>query len=403
MVDKQINLLYGFLDELGGIERLIAFQANVLKKDSIFTPKIFFIHIANGKEKLLNEQLGLVSDISIMQPVSNLGKIGNFIRHMLFPNKLYKLPGVIVSHDFLSSRMALKRKEYGYGNYIFFAQHPPNFLYDRSWSWVNNFPRFVAYCGGWILGPLLRKWDKEATLGADVVYVNSQYTKKRIERIYNHPNVKIMFPPISEQFRVCHPDRRRIQKAILEDKGIKKDFIHMHGRMIKDKCPQYGVQAFSLIQNKDIDLVISGTIEEKEKLEALIKEKGINDKVHLLGRVSEEELLALYNHASCFLVTAPKEDWGLTQIEAMSCGTPAVAWADQAGPQEQIIPKVNGLLARPYDIIDMSIMIDRVLETNYNRAKVSKSVDKFKAKKIKEEFLDAVKEAALEYEYKYHA
>jgi hypothetical protein len=50
----------------------------------------------------------------------------------------------------------------------------------------------------------------------------------------------------------------------------------------------------------------------------------------------------------------------------------------------------------------MAMKIDKVLETKYNRNKVSKSVNKFKAKAIKKQFLDAVKELCLEYEYKYH-
>jgi glycosyltransferase involved in cell wall biosynthesis len=298
--------------------------------------------------------------------------------------------------------MLLTRKNRGEGNYIIIAQHPPNFLYDRTWAWVNNLPRFVAYTAGWFLGPLLRKWDKEAMMGADTIYVNSDYTKKRIERIYNHPSVKIMYPPIGDQFYVYSNKERAYLKKVLEEKGIKNDFVLLHGRQIKDKHPEWAIKAFSLMKDTSLSLVISGTIEEKNKLVDLISDLSITNRVHLLGRVSEEELLALYNHAKCFIMAAPKEDFGLTTVEALACGTPAIAWDDGAGPSE-VITKDNGLLAQPYDIIDMSMKLDKLVQKNYDRVKVSKSVDKFKAKKIKEEFLDAVKEAALDYEYKYHA
>jgi hypothetical protein len=261
-MNKQINIVYDFLDEVGGLENVIVFQANTIKQNTDLKPKIFFSHIAKGKEKLLNEQLGLINGIPILKPINGWNKIGNFINHMLFPDRFYKLPGPAISHSFLSSRMLMKRKERGEAPFIFFAQHPPNFLYDRSWTWVNNFPRFVAYIAGLFLGPLLRKWDKEATLSADKIFVNSEHTKKRIEKIYGHKNVEVMFPPIKEEFKVYTGNLKKAYKMVLENKRIKKDFIHMHGRMILDKKPELGIQAFSLIQNKDIDLVISGTIED---------------------------------------------------------------------------------------------------------------------------------------------
>jgi glycosyltransferase involved in cell wall biosynthesis len=238
-------------------------------------------------------------------------------------------------------------------------------------------------------------------MGADMIYVNSSYTKKRIERIYGHKDIQILYPPIDDQFRVCTGDLKKAQKMILEDRGIKKDFVLLHGRQIKDKHPEWAIEAFSKIKDDAYQLVISGTIEEENKLLGLISDLGIKDKVHLLGRVSEEELLALYNHAKCFIMAAPKEDFGLTTVEALACGCPAVAWNDGAGPSE-VITKDNGLLAQPYDIGDLTLKIKSVLNKDYNRLTVSKSVDKFKAKAIKDEFLKAIEKAGLEYEYRYH-
>jgi glycosyltransferase involved in cell wall biosynthesis len=282
--------------------------------------------------------------------------------------------------------------------YIIICQHPPNFLYDRTWAWVNNFPRFVSYVAGGILGPILRKWDKEAMLGADTIYVNSEYTKKRIDKIYNHPNVKIMYPPIGEQFKVYPKEKQSKFKSILLRKGIKNDFILLHGRQIKDKHPEWAIESFSKIKDTSIKLVISGTIEEEKKILDLINDLDIKNRVHILGRVNETELLALYNRAKCFIMAAPKEDFGLTTCEALACGCPAVGWADGAGTSE-ILGWDSDLLAKPYSIDNMARKIDAILKKDYSRLVVSKSVDKFKAKTIKKQFLDAVNELVLDYRY----
>ena len=89
-------------------------------------------------------------------------------------------------------------------------------------------------------------------------------------------------------------------------------------------------------------------------------------------------------------MSAPKEDFGLTPIEAMSCGTPVIAWKDGAGPEETVINGVNGFFAKPYDINDMARKIEKVLDEKWNKEKIRKSIEKFSEPKIKKEFLKAI-------------
>lgn len=50
-----------------------------------------------------------------------------------------------------------------------------------------------------------------------------------------------------------------------------------------------------------------------------------NDTIHFLGRVSDEELVSLYNRATCFIFPSLYEGFGLPTIEAMRCGCPVLA------------------------------------------------------------------------------
>jgi len=52
--------------------------------------------------------------------------------------------------------------------------------------------------------------------------------------------------------------------------------------------------------------------------------KSVQSVVQYLGRVSDEELVRLYNQAVCFIFPSLYEGFGLPPIEAMSCGCPVL-------------------------------------------------------------------------------
>lgn len=49
-----------------------------------------------------------------------------------------------------------------------------------------------------------------------------------------------------------------------------------------------------------------------------------SDHIHFLGRVSDEELVRLYNQAVCFVFPSLYEGFGLPPLEAMACGCPVL-------------------------------------------------------------------------------
>jgi len=52
--------------------------------------------------------------------------------------------------------------------------------------------------------------------------------------------------------------------------------------------------------------------------------------VHLTGRVSDEELAAIYTGAHALLLPSEDEGFGLTAVEALACGTPVAAFDSPA-------------------------------------------------------------------------
>lgn len=80
--------------------------------------------------------------------------------------------------------------------------------------------------------------------------------------------------------------------------------------------------------------------------------------VELLGRVSDDELVALYRGAAAFLDTSLYEGFGYQVLEAMACGTPVVASATTSLPE---IVGDAGLLCRPGDVDAFAGALRRVL------------------------------------------
>ncbi|HTX12194.1 MAG TPA: glycosyltransferase family 4 protein [Solirubrobacteraceae bacterium] len=90
-------------------------------------------------------------------------------------------------------------------------------------------------------------------------------------------------------------------------------------------------------------LAIAGDGPLRADLEQRILGLGLAASVLLLGRVSEDDLLAWYRRADLFVLpTQELEGFGISTIEALSCGTPAVG--TPVGGTPEILAEVDSRL-----------------------------------------------------------
>ena len=90
----------------------------------------------------------------------------------------------------------------------------------------------------------------------------------------------------------------------------------------------------------------------------------------------------------------PNFEFGLGSVESLACGTPAVVWGDGAAPTEQIINRINGFHARPYDLKDFAAKLDKSIETDFkskNRKEILESAKKFSYTEVKKDFIKNIK------------
>jgi len=133
-------------------------------------------------------------------------------------------------------------------------------------------------------------------------------------------------------------------------------------------------EALNKMNREDVELVVFGSERSKDL-------PSLSLKVHYLGRIEDEkELALLYSACDLMVVPSKQEAFGQTAAEALSCGTPVVAFGC-TGLTDIVDHKINGYLAKPYDIDDLRRGIEWVLERP-NPKELS-----FKAReKVKREF-----------------
>lgn len=94
----------------------------------------------------------------------------------------------------------------------------------------------------------------------------------------------------------------------------------------------------------DWKLTIVGEGEEREKLEALTAQLGLEDCVSLPGKTDGPGVEAVMRRASLFAMSSHSEGFPFVLLEALSCALPAVAFDVRVGPRAIIRQDSCGLL-----------------------------------------------------------
>ena len=109
--------------------------------------------------------------------------------------------------------------------------------------------------------------------------------------------------------------------------------------------------------------------------------------VTFLGRIRDEASLAMaYAAADLFVAPSLQESFCQTLIEAMACGTPAVAFR-ATGPLDIVDHLENGYLAEPCDPVDLARGIDWILAS---RARQEQLADRARRKVARDFAIETV-------------
>lgn len=156
-----------------------------------------------------------------------------------------------------------------------------------------------------------------------------------------------------------------------ENPARRVNLVAYVGRVKAYKSIDHFIRALALLKTRrPIETLIVGTGDAVSGLKRLARQVGVD--VRFTGFVSEIEKYRIYRQARVIVQPSVKEGWGLTAIEAQSCGTPVVC-ADSPGLSEVVRHGETGF---HYPYGDLKALADRIYEllsddTTWNRFSIA--------------------------------
>ena len=107
-----------------------------------------------------------------------------------------------------------------------------------------------------------------------------------------------------------------------------------------------------------IRATIVGTGPDEEALRRLVRERGLTERVTLLGRLSDAAVVEQYNACRAVYYAPVDEDYGYATIEAFTAGKPVLTATDSGATREFVRDGVTGAVVAP-DPAAFAAILDR--------------------------------------------
>ena len=202
----------------------------------------------------------------------------------------------------------------------------------------------------------------------DEVVVNSSSTAKQfIEQGVNRSKIKILTPAV---------DTERYQSGSFHAPAPPAGETEFHGITLltvatlverKGHASVISVMPRILVAHPATRYVIVGDGPCRTKLMAQVERLGLEQSVHFLGKLTDEEVVEWLHACDIFVMPSGKihgkfgeEGFGIVYLEANACGKPVVG-GDSGGVRDAVVHGVTGLLVDPQDDEALFEALDRLI------------------------------------------
>jgi glycosyltransferase involved in cell wall biosynthesis len=184
----------------------------------------------------------------------------------------------------------------------------------------------------------------------------SEFSKKEITKHFavRQDKVEVVYNAVSSSFFSTPSLPTRDQKDYLlavSSLDPRKNFRHL-------------IKAFNAISGNAVELYIVGS-ESKTFADPEIKSLIVqNPRIKLLGYVTDEQLVQLYQHAKLFIYPSLYEGFGIPPLEAMACGCPTIV--SDLDVMKEIFADACHFID-PHDLADLTNSINYILDNKTYR------------------------------------
>jgi len=260
---------------------------------------------------------------------------------------------VIVSHETYTCFVAIAIKRKVGIPFLAMVYDPISYILPRVYS-----KRFLHFFFP-LLIPIAKSKDKAILNKSAGAVTCSGMHEKMIHDL----------SPKTRCFRIypgCYPKKKIARQG--------RDIIISLTKWDIGKNPKFIVDVLSRIKNKEIKWVVAGNWLQEEVKRGFIsyaKEKGVLDRINIVGRISEKEKEALLSRAKV-LVHPIIEAFGMFGLEAAGCGCPVIV-PKGSGVSELFIHGVDGFFPKEGDIESFVKYVDLLLGDEKKSYEISKA------------------------------
>jgi teichuronic acid biosynthesis glycosyltransferase TuaC len=229
---------------------------------------------------------------------------------------------------------------------------------------VNLFPAFRS------IRPMIR-WSLQHASG--IIAVSKSLKQAMVELGLPEETIQVIGNGIDPvRFHPLEPREARRLLGLAEDEHL----IVAVGGLIPRKGFQFLIPAFAKIAPRfpRVKLYILGEGDYRQKLEAMMHQFGMADRVFLPGNIANDQLRLWFSAAEISCLVSSREGWPNVLLESMACGTPVVATNVWGAPEVIVSPDLGILVEQNVDSI--ATALEQGLQKSWHRPEIAQYASK---------------------------
>jgi glycosyltransferase involved in cell wall biosynthesis len=232
----------------------------------------------------------------------------------------------------------------------------------------------------WTVAHGIEAWDiqkptlNRALQSADRILSVSHYTRERLLAEQNLDPAKVSLLP--NTFDASHFHLQPKPQYLLDRYNLKADQTIILTVARLESSERYkGYDQILLAlpqicqQLPDVHYLIVGKGPDRERVEQLIRELNLQDRVTLAGFIPDSELCDHYNVCDVFAMPSKAEGFGIVYLEALACGKPTIG-GNQAGSVDALCNGELGALVDPDDIDAIATTLIQIVQGDYPNSRL---------------------------------
>jgi glycosyltransferase involved in cell wall biosynthesis len=394
----KVAIVHDYIKEYGGAERVLEALCEIYPDadvyTSIYAPEFLGPHRSRFekyqiKTTFLNHiplRHKLISPLRLLSPLAFMSLDLSKYDVVIVSQTGAYFPNIVGSKKQKAIRSASSGQESKKPILICYTHTPPRYLY--GYATARNWKKNKLFAGiAHVANHFLRMIDFNASKNVDFFIANSEEISGRIKKFYKR-DATVIYPPVdvSSKYKEVNIKDGRSEKSKNAKYLIHNTSYYLTGgRLARAKGIDVIVKAFNK-NGLPLKIFGKGFAGFEEELRKTAK-----NNIEFIGEINDKEKMDLMSGAKAFIFASYDEDFGITPVEAMSVGTPVIAYKS-GGVKETVLQSRTGLF---YDLNTpeaLSEALERFGKLKINPEDCIRQAEKFSSirfKKAIEKFVNS--------------